>query len=282
MKAFWKEHWKIVLAVGLFLLFAGGWFLIWNRVGNQVEQAAYRSVYDTLTFDGAYYHKCELATVQDYVPSASEIGEALCGEELGTLQFPSETGTETCPLYACKPLEDAEQARSILLLKGQEGYLAYELSGFSYLDDSPSIWAVCASYGIGAAEDIESLTLADADGNLLETVTDRAQIKDFFDKLVKLGDCLTDEELALAYYDSYTAKYGDDGTLEIKDGKLQAKDNKAFSAAMDYWNTDVRMVTLRLKNGLLMRDCLYAPVPGIFAVYGNYRLTESFFPDVKS
>ena len=44
MKAFWKEHWKIVLAVGLFLLFAGGWFLIWNRVGNQVEQAAYRSV----------------------------------------------------------------------------------------------------------------------------------------------------------------------------------------------------------------------------------------------
>ena len=282
MKTFWKAHWKIILVIGLFALFAGAWFLIWNRVGNQVEQAAYRSVYDTLTFDGAYYQKCELQTVQDYVPDAAEIGEALCGEELGTLQFPSENGTVTCPLYACKPLEDAGKERGIVLLKGQEGYLAYELSGFSYLDDAPSVWAVCASYGIGAAEDIESLTLCDAEGSLLETVTDRDRIRDFFDRLVKLGDCLTDAELAQAYYDSYTAKFGDDGTLEIRDGKLQAKSDEAFSAAMTFWNTDVRMVTLKLKNGLLMRDCLYAPVPGIFAVYGNYRLTEPFFPEVKS
>ena len=51
---------------------------------------------------------------------------------------------------------------------------------------------------------------------------------------------------------------------------------------MAYWNTDARMVTIRLKNGLLMRDCLYMPVPGIFAVYGNYRLTEPFFPAAES
>lgn len=278
MKAFWKEHRKFLIGATLLLLFIGAWVLIWHRVGHQVEQAAYRSVYDTLTFDGAYYQKCGLETVQDYVPEAAEIGAALCGEELGMLQFPSEEGTVECPLYACKALEDAGKERGIVLLKGQEGYLAYELSGFRYLDDAPSVWAVCSSYGIGKAEDIESLTVKDADGNLLETVTDSADLKAFFDRFVKLGDCLSDEELTGLYYDSYTAEFGDDGKLSVRDGKLQAENDEALSAAMAYWNTDARMVTIRLKNGLLMRDCLYMPVPGIFAVYGNYRLTEPFFP----
>ena len=279
MKAFWKGHWKILIGLSCVLLFAGAWLLIWNRVGRQVEQAAYKSVFDTLTFDGAYYEKCGLETVRDYVPEAAEIGEALCGETLGTLQFPSETGTVECPLYACKPLEDAEKERGIVLLKGQDGYLAYELSGFRYLDESPSVWAVCASYGIGKAEDIESLTIADADGNVLETMTDSAALASFFDRFVKLGDCLTDEELAHAYLDSYTAKYGDDGKLEILDGRLKAKNKDDLSAAMDYWNTGTRVVTIRLKNGLIMRNCLYMPVPGIFAAYGNYRLTEPLFSE---
>ena len=282
MKAFWKEHRMFLIGAALLLLFIGAWMLIWHRVGGQVEQAAYRSVYDTLTFDGAYYKKCTLEVVQEYVPEAAEIGEALCGEELGMLQFPSEEGTVECPLYACKPLEEAGKERGIVLLKGQDAYLAYELSGFRYLDDAPSVWAVCSSYGIGKAEDIESLTLKDADGNLLETVTDSAALKAFFDRFVKLGDCLSDEALSEMYLESYTAEFGDDGKLEIKDGKLRAKDDEALAAAMEYWNTDVRMVTIRLKNGLLMRDCLYMPVPGIFAVYGNYRLTEPFFPAAES
>lgn len=282
MKAFWKEHWKFLLGMTLLLLFIGAWLLIWHRVGHQVEQAAYRSVYDTLTFDGAYYKKCELETVQDYVPEAEAIGESLCGEELGMLQFPSEDGTAECPLYACKALEEAGKARGIVLLKGQEGYLAYELSGFKYLDESPSVWAVCASYGIGKAEDIESLSISDADGDPLETVTDSAALKAFFDRFVRLGECLTDEALAKAYYDSYTEKFGDDGKLEIKDGRLLAKNDEDLAAAAEYWNTGARIVTIRLKNGLIMRDCLYMPVPGIFAVYGNYQLTEPFFPDAES
>ncbi|MBR5722788.1 MAG: hypothetical protein IKX57_04100 [Oscillospiraceae bacterium] len=282
MKAFWKHHWKLLLGLGAVLLFAGAWLLIWHRVGRQVEQAAYKSVYDTLTFDGAYYQKCSQETVRDYVPEAEEIGEALCGSELGVLQFPSETGTVECPLYACKPLEDAEKERGIVLLKGQDGYMAYELSGFRYLDESPSVWAVCASYGIGKAADIESLTVKDADGNVLETVTDSKALSDFFDKLVKLGDCLTDEDLAQIYYDVYTAEFGDDGVLTLKDGRLKARDDDSFAAAADFWNRDVKLVTIRLKNGLLMRDCMYMPVPGVFAVYGNYRVTEPFFADEKT
>ena len=282
MKAFLQKHWIFLLCAGLLLIVAGCWLTVWHRLGRSVEQAAYRSVFDTLTFEDAYYTKCDLQTVQDYVPEAAEIGAALCGEELGMLQFPTESGTVECPLYSCKPLDDAGKVHAIVLLKGQEEYLAYELSGFRYLDESPSIWAVCASYGIGKAEDLESLTLADADGNVLETVTDSAALKEFFDKLVKLGDCLTEEDLAHAYYDAYTEKYGEDGKLEIQDGKLKAVSDEAFSAAMDYWNTDMRAVTIRLKNGLLMRDCLYAPVPGIFAVYGNYRLTEPFFSGEES
>lgn len=277
MKSFWKEHKKFLIGTAAVLLFAAAWLLIWNRVGRQVEQAAYQSVYDTLTFDGAYYQKCTLETVQDYLPEVQQIGAELCGSELGMLQFPSENGTAECPLYACKPLEDAEKERGIVLLKGQDGYMAYELSGFRYLDDSPSVWAVCASYGIGKASDIESLTVKDADGNMLETVTDSKALSDFFNKLVKLGDCLTDEALAQIYYDAYTAEFGDDGVLTITDGRLKAKDDASFAAAAEYWNRDLKLVTIRLKNGLLMRDCMYIPVPGVFAVYGNYRVTEPFF-----
>ena len=66
--------------------------------------------------------------------------------------------------------------------------------------------------------------------------------------------------------------------LTIKGGRLKAKDDASFAAAAEFWNRDVRLVTIRLKNGLLMRNCMYMPVPGVFAVYGNYRVTVPFFP----
>lgn len=277
MKAFWNKYKKLLIGLAAALSLAGGWLLLWHRVGTQVEHAAYRSAFESLVYDGAYYKECTLETVQDYVPEAKAVGEALCGTALGSLQFPSESGTVTCPLYACKALEDAGKEKAIVLLKKEEEYLAYELSGFQYLDGEPSVWAVCASYGIGKAADIESLTLADADGNVQETITDADAVSDFYDKFIKLGECLTDEELSQAYLDAYIAEFGDDGKMQIQNGKLEATDQEAFDAAAAYWHRDVLSVTIRLRNGLMMRDCLYAPTPGIFAVYGNYKLTEPFF-----
>ena len=157
MKVFWNKYKKLLIGLAAALVLAGGWLLIWHRVGRQVEHAAYRSAFESLVYDGAYYKECTLETVQDYVPEAGNISDALCGTALGTL-------------YACRALEDAGKEKAIVLLKKDAEYLAYELSGFQYLDGEPSVWAVCASYGIGKAADIESLTLADADGNVQERI----------------------------------------------------------------------------------------------------------------
>ena len=46
---------------------------------------------------------------------------------------------------------------------------------------------------------------------------------------------------------------------------------------MDFWTKDLRLVTIKLTNGLQLRDCIYAPVPGTFSIYGDYKITEPFF-----
>ena len=98
MKAFLKKHAVILIILAAFLLLAGIWLFIWHRIGSQVTKAAMQSAYDTLSFDGAYYAKCDLETVQAYLPETAGISRELCGEELGELSFPSENGTVTCPL----------------------------------------------------------------------------------------------------------------------------------------------------------------------------------------
>ena len=46
---------------------------------------------------------------------------------------------------------------------------------------------------------------------------------------------------------------------------------------MKFWTKDLRLVTIKLKNGYQLRDCIYAPVPGTFSVYGDYKITEPLF-----
>lgn len=277
MKAFIKKNKWILLAAAGVLLLACGWLLLWQYIGGQVEKAAYEVAYEQLSFDGAYYAQCDLATVQLYVPEADAIGEELCGEQLGALSFPAQTGTVTCPLYACRPLEEAGKRRAIILLERESGLLAYELAGFSYLDESPNIWAVCASYGIAWPEDFESVTVSDAEGNVLETITDADALSDFYDKFLKLGEDLGEEGLAQAYYDAYVGKFGESDRIHLTDGTVEAASDEAYSEAMEYWTEGLRLVTIRLTNGLQLRNCIYAPVPGIFSVYGDYALTEAFF-----
>lgn len=277
MKAFLKKHAVILIILAAFLLLAGIWLFIWHRIGSQVTKAAMQSAYDTLSFDGAYYAKCDLETVQAYLPETAGISRELCGEELGELSFPSEDGTVTCPLYACKPLADAGKNNAIVLLEQADSISAYELSGFQYLDDQTSIWAVCASYGIGYAEDIEALEIKDQDGKLLETVTDRVRLSAFFEKFVKLGEDIGEISVAHSYYEAYINEFGETDKIWFEDGTVKAESDEVYQQAMEFWTKDLRLVTIKLKNGYQLRDCIYAPVPGTFSVYGDYKITEPLF-----
>ena len=277
MKAFLKKHLGIIIVLAVFLLIAGGWLLVWRHIGNQVTKAAYRSVYDSLSFDGAYYAMCDLQTVQEYLPETEEISRALCGEQLGELTFPSEEGNVSCPLYACKPLQDAGKRNAVVLLEQPEGIRAYELTGFQYLDKQSSIWAVCASYGIGYPEDIESVLVRDQDGKLLETISGQDAVQSFLDKFLKLGEDIGESGIAQAYYDAYTAEFGETKQIWLEDDTVKAENDAVYQEAMKFWTKDLRLVTIRLTNGLQLRDCIYAPVPGTFSVYGDYKITEPFF-----
>ncbi len=277
MKAFLKKNLGVILIVGAFLLFAGCWLLVWNRISNQMTKAAYQSVFDTLSYDNAYYTRCDLQTIQTYLPEIKDVTNALYGEQLGELSFPSETGTVSCPLYACKPLQDSGKNNALVLLEHTDGISVYELSGFAYLDQQTSIWAVCASYGIGYPEDIESVTVKDQNGELIETITEQDALSDFFDKLLKLGEDIGEAGVAEAYYNAYTAEFGETDQIWLEDNTVKAENDTVYQEAMDYWTKDLRLVTITLTNGYQLRDCIYAPIPGTFSIYGDYKITEPFF-----
>lgn len=279
MKAFLKKNKGLLILLGSFVLLAGGWLLLWQRLGRSVERAAYDASYEQLVFSGAYYHQCDLSVVQEYLADITAVDDALCGEELGTLSFPSENGTVSCPLYACKPLTDAGKKNALVLLRRAEQLIPYELIGFQYLDDDPSIWAVCASYGLGRASDLESVTVTDTDGGNAETLNDPEQLQAFYDKFVKLGEDIGKAGQAKAYYDAYTAKFGKTDKVYLEDDTVKAVNDAAYQEAMDYWMEGMRLVTIRAKNGYQLRGCVYAPVPEVFSVYGDYPITEPFFEE---
>ena len=272
MKFSLKKHKAGLIAVGIVLLIAAAWLLLWNHVGNQVQKAAYEASFDTLVFSGAYYQRCDLVTVQDYLPDTAALDASLCGSRLGEVSMPA-----VCPLFACKPLEDAGKQNAVILMQRDAEYIPYELTGFQYLDDSPSIWAVCSSYGIGDATDFESVTVRDASDNVLETIDDPQALSAFYEKFLKLGDDLSDEEQSQRYYDAYVSEFGESEKIYMEDGKVQTADTETYDAAMQFWTTDLKKVDLRLKNGLQLRGCIYAPKPGIFSVYGDYVITDDFF-----
>ncbi|MCQ2417348.1 MAG: hypothetical protein MJ071_06015 [Oscillospiraceae bacterium] len=277
MKRSLKVNKKGLIVIAAVFLLAVGWYIIWDIIRVRVQDAAYESVYDALTFDGAYYQKCNLETVQYYLEEVQTLDESLCGTQLGELSFPTKAGQAQYPVFACSPMEQNDMANALLIMEREGQYVPYELTGFQYLDSNPDIWAVCASYGIGAAKDFAEVVVKDQDGIILQSITEEEALSQFFDRFVKLGDSMTDEAQAQAYYDAYVDAFGESENLYIENGQVQAKTDEIYQEAYEFWVKDMRLVDLKLTNGLQIRGCIYLPVPKIFSVYGDYAVTESFF-----
>ncbi len=277
MKEFLKKNKAVILFTAVLLLIVGGWLLFWGHLGKQVEKAAYQSAYEQLVFGGAYYAQCDLDILQEYLPDVQQIDESLLGEQLGELSFPSADGMVICPLYACKPMQDAGKKNAVVLLKQTDDIFPYELSGFQYLDEQTSIWAVCASYGIGYGSDLEAVIVKDADGKLLDTITDSDKLDQFVKQFLSLGEDIGEAGQAQAYYDAYTAEFGKTDQIWLENGTVKAADDAAYQKAMEFWTQDLRLITIKLKNGYQLRNCIYTPIPKTFSVYGDYAFTEPFF-----
>lgn len=271
-----KEHKGVIIVVALVLLLAGGWYYMWSRIAANMTLANYETGYEQFTFEGAHYLLCDSASLHGYLPDAAGADESLCGERIGEMSFPSSAGTVSCPLYACKVFGDAAPYPLVIAERSGQ-YAAYELAGFESLDESPSAADVCAAYGITGAEAVAQIELRDADGSLLETVTDAEAIADFCGKLTALGDDIGEAGLAKAYYDAYTAEYGETDKLTLTDGKIQYADDEIYQHAMEYWSSGMCLVTVKMKSGLQLRNAVYAPVPAVFSLYGDYAFTEAFF-----
>ncbi|MBQ8921141.1 MAG: hypothetical protein IJ060_03145 [Oscillospiraceae bacterium] len=277
MKTFLKEHKGFLIAVLLLLAAGSAWLLLWRRISKGVDRAAYEESFTQLVYGGAYYELCDAETLRLYLGDDAQIDRALCGTQLGEISVPTTEGAAVCALYACKPLEDAGKEKAVILLDRGAHVSAYELTGFQYLDDNPSIWAVCASYGIGDAADLESVRVCDSDGTELAVYTDEASLGKFFDQFVKLGENLSESEAEQAYLDAYAAEYGNDGGITIQEGSAASPDDETYQRAMTLWSEGVCKVDIVLRNGLQLRNCVYAPKPGLFTVYGTYRFETPFF-----
>jgi len=277
LKAFLREHRVFFCIAVLFLLFLCGWMLIWSRISASMNHAEQEESFSQFVYDGAYYTACDISTVQLYDAGVQKIDSSILGSQLGDMSIPTPDGTVICPLYAFRPLEDAGKEPAILLLERDNALTPYELTGFRYLDTDPSSWAVCASYGIGAGSDLESVTVHGTEGALLAEFTEADALDEFFTRMLALGEPLSEDDTAEIYRDAYISEYGDETAITVEDGKAAAADDETYEKAMELWSRGVCIVDIRLKNGLQLRDCLYAPQTGLFTIYGTYHFTEPFF-----
>ncbi len=268
---FLKAHAGMLLAVLLILLAAGGWLLLWNRIGGTVKTAELDAAFESFTYSGAYYRQCTLTELADY-GEIRAVDASLCGESCGSLTVSG----MACPLYACTLFPDAE-VQPLLILQRGSSYLAYELTGFASLGEHPSMPEVLDAYGAAVPDALESVTVREANGTLIDRITDASDLREFQRKLSALGADLSEAEQMQAYYDAYKARYGEDSGIALTEGSLMPADSAAYEQAMTLWGEGMCLVTVQMKNGLLLRDAVYAPVPALFAVYGCYALTEPFF-----
>ena len=271
-----KSKAPLLIAV-LFLLLAAVWYGIWNRLGSVLGRSRDQAAFNTFTYEGAYYAKCDLAALRCYLPDAAQIDGSLCGEELGALTIPTKQGEQHCPLYAEKDFPEADPAYPLLVLAHDGTYSVYECAGFASLDESPSVYAVCAAYGIGAGSSIAEVRVSDSDGTLISAITGQDDLERFFQGLLKLGDDIGEEGLANAYRDAYTEACGDDGKVTVENGRVRTADDETYQKAMKLWSEGICTVDIRLQNGLQLRGAVYAPVPAVFSLYGDYRITVPLF-----
>ncbi len=267
---------KTILIVAIVLCIAGLWLLLWHRIGDSVSEAEVSAAYAQFTFADAYYEECDLRVVQLYDSAVTAIDNACCGSKAGEVSFPDGTFS----VYHLASLEQADKQDGILLMDYNGKLRSYELSGFTALDGTPSITEVCAAYGIASAENICAVHLSDTEGNPLQTLSDEAEIQQFYDKMIALGEALRPAEQAKMYYDVYAELYGENGftdDLALEGESLTPCSDEAAERAYTLWGDGMSVVTIELDNGLWMTDLVYAPVPQIFTIVGSYRLTEAFF-----
>ena len=253
------------------LLFAELWVFFWLRISDAMKNARSDAVFAGFTYDGAYYTRMDADTLRLYTETPA--GESLCGDSLGTVTLSAGISRE---LFACRDVPREQYAPAVVLQDGTR-YLAYELTGFTALDNAPSVRQVLDAYGITGADAVASVTVTEADGTAIDTITDADALSAFYEKLSALGDDIGEQGEMQAYYDAYVQQYPDSQGVTLENGALQFADDDSKQRAMTLWSDGMCLVSISLKNGLRLRELVYAPVPGFFAVYGIYRLTSPFF-----
>lgn len=251
------------------------WVIAWKIVGNRMEQTATDMQYTHFTYSDAIYARCPDAANIYKLNLTGDMGD--CGESVGTVQFTVDGVTVHREAYRVKDEESHAIAEPVLLVSHGEKCVPYELVGFTALNESPSITAVCEAYGIQSAEDLASVTVYDADGSVVQSFTAAEDLQPFYKKLIALGEDMGAAGQSRAYYDAYTAKYGSSDAITLKDGTIETADNETYQQAMELWGAGMCTVTMQLQNGLRLADMVYAPVPKVFQVYGYYAITEPFF-----
>lgn len=269
-----KQMFWILCAVGFVLLL---WIFVWQRVGKELDHAGVNAYYSRFTHDGAIYAAFDPDFIAETYGLTLTGTDADRGTSLGKAQFSVDGVTVDCPLYRVKALEEQSLADGVVLVERDGRYDTYELVGFTALSESPSITAVCQAYGIGSGADLQSVTVYDADGTVMEQITDAAELTAFYEKFAALGEDMGAAGQSRAYYDAYVEKYGESDAITLQDGVIETADDATYEQAMAFWGAGMCTVTIRTTRGLRLGDMVYAPVPGVFQAYGYYGITEPFF-----
>lgn len=273
-KPFSKRAFWICCCVLLIVLL---WIFVWQRVGKELADAGQNAYYTGFTHNGAIYALCDTDFIKETYDLTLTGTSADCGSSLERAQFEVDGVTVYCPLYRVKALEQQSLADAVVLVERDDVYYTYELAGFTALNQSPSVTAVCRAYGIGSGSDLKSVAVYDADGAMIQNLTDAEELAVFYEKFAALGEDIGAAGQSQAYYDAYVAKYGESDALSLADGMITTADDETYEQAMSLWGTGMCTVTITMKNGLRLADMVYAPVPQVFQVYGYYAITEPFF-----
>lgn len=268
--SFLKKYWVGIAVAVLAVLCVTGWVYIWNRIGNSMHDAEYAASFSEFSWHGADYARVSQEELQDHF-SEPRTPESIAGDRLDEIVFPTTRGTETCTLYAAGYPDGVDGVYPLTVLHTGAGWFAYEVAGLESLGNSPSVSAVCGAFGLTDAGMIESVTIEDAADGSKADLTEPADLEKFYAKLTALGDSISEEEQAKAYYDAYVREYGEESGVTLEGGKVQFASEEANERATALWAEGVRLVTIRLRNGFRLRDLVYAPVPQLFTVYGCYH-----------
>lgn len=268
-----RNHRKMLLILAAVILLAAGWLLFWLRIRRQMDQASYEQAFSAMQWENACYSRCGEDVLREYTDAA--LDTSLCGSKIGAKSFITALGTTECAVYRCKTLEDAGQKDAILILKREEEFLVYELTGFTALDGSSTAAQVFAAYGMNGAEDIASVAVYDSQGKALQHTIDSPEaLAAFYDGLTGLGEPLSDKDIAKRCYDAYLKKYGDDGKVTLNDSAVDTADTETYDKAVSLWSDGMCRICICLKNGLQLRETVYIPTLGAFVLYGTYDMPE--------